>query len=241
MPVLIVQSGPNAGDRIELCDEPMTMGRSDSNTIPINDYKASRVHAQIEREEAGAYILRDLNSSNGTRINGTQVTEARLAFGDEVQIGKFTAVFVDVGGASPGELLDDHVPANPVNPVETTAIDTRDLQRMLRERQAAAGFQQTGDIKPPALRPSAPSSVPAQPGPSQAPPQRPAHRHFDTYTGPPTDHDLAPRRAPTAPRPVERNPKGQETTRILMVAVSVMGVLLLALTGVVIYLLLSRG
>ena len=113
MPVLVVQSGPNAGSRFDLSDEPVTIGRSDSNAIAITDYKASRVHAQFEREEAGAYIIRDLNSSNGTRVNGTQVTEAKLAFGDEVQVGNTVLIFEPSGqdeaqaDASKGPMLTD--------------------------------------------------------------------------------------------------------------------------------------
>ena len=112
------------------------IGRDVLNDIHIDNDGVSRLHASI-RYHGDAFHAVDEGSVNGIFVNGERVDVFRLTNGDEVQIGKFTAVLVDVGGASPGELLDDHVPANPVNPVETTAIDTRDLQRMLRERQAA--------------------------------------------------------------------------------------------------------
>jgi hypothetical protein len=62
------------------------IGRGAGNEFYLPDYHASRVHAEI-RWNGEAYVLRDLGSSNGTFVNGAQVTEKTLGHGDEVQIG----------------------------------------------------------------------------------------------------------------------------------------------------------
>ena len=68
-------------------ERPTTLGRALDCTILIEDDAASREHARIERDEAGGWQLRDLESRNGTRLNGSFVRHAPLAPGDRVEIG----------------------------------------------------------------------------------------------------------------------------------------------------------
>lgn len=63
-----------------------TIGRAKSNNIVVEDALASRVHATLQSTPAGLEI-RDNNSSNGTFVNGTLITTARLRDGDIVTIG----------------------------------------------------------------------------------------------------------------------------------------------------------
>lgn len=77
---------------IPLEREVVTLGRALEADVRINDPKTSRLHAQIitERdEETGErrFHLRDLNSKNGTLLNGHQVDEAFLQSGDKIGIG----------------------------------------------------------------------------------------------------------------------------------------------------------
>ncbi|HYX99679.1 MAG TPA: ATP-binding cassette domain-containing protein [Mycobacterium sp.] len=65
---------------------PATIGRAKSNSIVVQDALASRVHAMLESTPAGLAI-RDNNSSNGTFVNGTLITSAKLRDGDIVTIG----------------------------------------------------------------------------------------------------------------------------------------------------------
>jgi DNA-binding CsgD family transcriptional regulator len=76
-------------DLVQLGTERITVGRSDGNTIVLSDdTQVSRVHAVIE-ELAGSWSVRDVNSRNGTFVNGTRVSgEARLNPGDELRIGR---------------------------------------------------------------------------------------------------------------------------------------------------------
>ena len=63
-----------------------TIGRAKSNHIVVEDALASRVHAMLQATPAGLEI-RDNNSSNGTFVNGTLITSAKLRDGDIVTIG----------------------------------------------------------------------------------------------------------------------------------------------------------
>jgi ABC-type multidrug transport system ATPase subunit/pSer/pThr/pTyr-binding forkhead associated (FHA) protein len=63
-----------------------TIGRAKSNNIVVEDALASRVHAMLQATPAGLEI-RDNNSSNGTFVNGTLITSAKLRDGDIVTIG----------------------------------------------------------------------------------------------------------------------------------------------------------
>ncbi|MBV8182084.1 MAG: FHA domain-containing protein, partial [Mycobacterium sp.] len=63
-----------------------TVGRAKTNTVVVDDALASRVHAVLTTSPAGLEI-RDNNSSNGTFVNGTLITQAMLRDGDVVTIG----------------------------------------------------------------------------------------------------------------------------------------------------------
>jgi hypothetical protein len=84
---LSVISGPYQGQKFLLEDLPARIGRGSWATIHLDqDLSISRQHAEITRQD-GAYILRDLNSSHGTRLNGQPVTESPLAAGDRLEMG----------------------------------------------------------------------------------------------------------------------------------------------------------
>src|SRR3954453_12394705 len=73
----------------------LTLGRADSNNLPIKDDAVSRVHASVERM-AGQYVLRDLGSSNGTLVNGERIIADRtLHPDDEITVGHTRIVFRD--------------------------------------------------------------------------------------------------------------------------------------------------
>lgn len=73
--------------------EPLNfIGRTPENQIRLNKPAVSRRHAQIAQSDSG-YVLRDLNSENGTYVNGERVKEKPLADGDRVQIGTVRFVF----------------------------------------------------------------------------------------------------------------------------------------------------
>jgi pSer/pThr/pTyr-binding forkhead associated (FHA) protein len=66
---------------------PITIGREEDNTIQLNDERVSRFHVKIQ-EDGGRIILTDLESTNGTRVNGHPVQMRVLQFGDHLTIGR---------------------------------------------------------------------------------------------------------------------------------------------------------
>lgn len=86
-------------------DEPViTVGRLPENTISIANMGVSRRHLRIEEDFDRKYILTDLNSLNGTMINGKRVKKVPLHTGDKITIGKFTIIYEEISsvtGAAP--------------------------------------------------------------------------------------------------------------------------------------------
>jgi hypothetical protein len=75
-----------------LKDETITVGRMKGNTIVIEDSSISLMHAKITRRE-GQFHLKDLNSTNGTMVNGQPITEAKLRDQDRVRFAEVSAQF----------------------------------------------------------------------------------------------------------------------------------------------------
>ncbi len=95
--VLVVTRGPNVGARYLLGTEVVRAGRHPESDIFLDDITVSRRHLEITPGEDGTYSLRDLGSLNGTYVNRERIDEAKLAPGDEIQIGKFKLVYLVAG------------------------------------------------------------------------------------------------------------------------------------------------
>ena len=78
-------------DKSEVC-----VGRDEACEVHIDNLGISRRHCQFENT-AGVYQVRDLNSSNGTFVNGKKITQHSLQNNDQVLIGKYTMIFLDDG------------------------------------------------------------------------------------------------------------------------------------------------
>jgi pSer/pThr/pTyr-binding forkhead associated (FHA) protein len=76
----------------ELGRDILMIGRSPSNQIVIDHPTVSAQHAALMRT-GDSYSLKDLNSTNGTQVNGDFVTDAELRDGDTIRFGSVTAVF----------------------------------------------------------------------------------------------------------------------------------------------------
>jgi hypothetical protein len=79
---------------------PVSIGREDDNDIQLNDDRVSRFHAKLQ-DDGGQVILTDLDSTNGTRVNGHAVQVKVLQAGDLVTIGRCVLLFGDLPGWNP--------------------------------------------------------------------------------------------------------------------------------------------
>ena len=86
---LEILNGGFGGMTYDLSDEEVVIGRSPTTDITLLDEGISREHALVLFDEDGpTYLIEDLQSTNGTKLNGKRVRSAELAEGDEIQIGQ---------------------------------------------------------------------------------------------------------------------------------------------------------
>jgi pSer/pThr/pTyr-binding forkhead associated (FHA) protein len=71
---------------------PLTIGREEGNPIQLNDDRVSRFHLKIQEDE-GKLVLTDLQSTNGTKVNGESVQVWVLRPGDVIAVGRTLLVF----------------------------------------------------------------------------------------------------------------------------------------------------
>jgi pSer/pThr/pTyr-binding forkhead associated (FHA) protein len=101
MPKLIVTTESQGKITYEVTEQLVTVGRAPENTIIIEHSSVSGRHAQLERS-GETYRLKDLESTNGTRVNGVPITETVLRFDDRVRFGAVEARFEpDARGSQP--------------------------------------------------------------------------------------------------------------------------------------------
>lgn len=90
---LVVVSGDDQGKTL-LIDRPkVTFGTAKDNSLILSDSTVSRHHAVL-MESAGGYLIKDLNSTNGTYLNGVLIREAYLEFGEVITLGQTKITFV---------------------------------------------------------------------------------------------------------------------------------------------------
>ena len=113
MALLTLQFKDLALKEFELSGQSMTMGREPDNDIIVENLLVSGYHARID--PAGReYVLTDLQSKNGTFVNGERVTSTKLKDGDQILVGKHTIVFT----LSPEEIQEDQKLTEPTMFIE---------------------------------------------------------------------------------------------------------------------------
>jgi transcriptional regulator with GAF, ATPase, and Fis domain len=140
-PRLLALSGPLKDSTIPLAEAEITIGRDASNGIAVVDPSVSRKHCLLSSQE-GRFRVRDLESRNGTQVNGTAVTEHWLQHGDQIAAGDSSFLFLieeDDPAASAGRVEFDESQYT----AETTVIHPRDVvylhpERLLRELPATS-------------------------------------------------------------------------------------------------------
>lgn len=89
---LRVLDGADRGRVFERLQTPVTIGREEGNSVQLNDERISRFHIKIQ-EDQGKLVLTDLESTNGTRVNGEDVQLRILRFGDVIALGRSSLLY----------------------------------------------------------------------------------------------------------------------------------------------------
>jgi hypothetical protein len=77
------------GQRLAVAGAPVTIGRLPDCDVQVHDANVSRQHAEI-RFSDGRHIVNDLQSTNGTRVNGVPISSHTLSYGDIITVGATT-------------------------------------------------------------------------------------------------------------------------------------------------------
>ena len=168
MVTLQVIEGQERGRVYADLSAPVTLGREEDNAIRINDERVSRFHAKIQ-VDADRVILTDLESTNGTRVNGHPVQMRVLRAGDQISIGRSVLLFgppedaevVDPtetshplegptsagaklathDGDEPGELFPEGPPELPSNLSPSQRAELNDLLTYVHQQAMVVGLQ----------------------------------------------------------------------------------------------------
>jgi hypothetical protein len=89
---LRILDGADRGKVFEKISTPVTIGREEGNSIQLNDERISRFHLKIQ-EDQEKLVLTDLQSTNGTKVNGEAVQLWILRYGDVISIGRTMLLF----------------------------------------------------------------------------------------------------------------------------------------------------
>lgn len=116
-PRLIALSGPAAGTTFSLSAGEVSIGRGAANEICVNDHSISRQHCVVKQED-GAFKVVDLESYNGTFVNGTPVLEQYLAHGDQLAVGSVLFLF----------LVDESVSEPPTESANVEVVELTNVE-----------------------------------------------------------------------------------------------------------------
>ncbi|MDA3926654.1 MAG: FHA domain-containing protein [Kiritimatiellae bacterium] len=87
MACLVILDGPLKGQKSALDKDITRIGRRDTNDWAVQDESVSGTHCEIEKDDSG-YILRDLGSTNGTKVNNEEIKEQRIFRNDILLVGE---------------------------------------------------------------------------------------------------------------------------------------------------------
>ncbi len=124
-PRLLVIAGPSKDATIPLPDGEATLGRDPANAVAVADASVSRKHCLLRREEDGRFQIKDLDSRNGTLVNGRAVKEQWLRHGDEIATGDSVFLF----------LVEDQDQAVPASRVEFDDSNSTAETKLIHPRE----------------------------------------------------------------------------------------------------------
>jgi pSer/pThr/pTyr-binding forkhead associated (FHA) protein len=89
---LRVIDGADRGRVYDLLSTPVTIGREEGNSLQLNDERVSRFHVKIQ-EDQDKIVITDLESTNGTKVNGEVIQLRILRYGDIISLGRSVLLF----------------------------------------------------------------------------------------------------------------------------------------------------
>ncbi|REK11975.1 MAG: FHA domain-containing protein [Planctomycetota bacterium] len=89
---LRVLDGADRGKVYEDLPTPVTIGREEGNSLQLNDERVSRFHVKIQ-EDQDKVVITDLESTNGTKVNGEDIQLRILRYGDVISLGRSVLLF----------------------------------------------------------------------------------------------------------------------------------------------------
>src|SRR5437667_7353352 len=113
------------GSPVEVAKEMMLIGRQEDCDLRLDHKSVSKMHCVLVKTD-GLLLLRDLGSTNGTRVNGTRVRRAALLPNDKISFANFH-FRVHLGPMEPLAGPDEH----------TQAIDAKEMQQALAAQPMA--------------------------------------------------------------------------------------------------------
>jgi pSer/pThr/pTyr-binding forkhead associated (FHA) protein len=106
MPEIVVKLGNKVVDTHTLFQECIRIGRGRDNDIVIDHLSVSRRHAEIHYDH-GHWLVADLDSANGTFVNGQRVTTVPLYHADTITVGKMHLHFFDTPMEQDDQMICD--------------------------------------------------------------------------------------------------------------------------------------
>jgi transcriptional regulator with GAF, ATPase, and Fis domain len=135
-PRLLVIAGPSRNLTIPLPNGEATVGRDPANLVAVIDPSVSRKHCLLRREEDGRCHIKDLDSRNGTLVNGEPVKEHWLSHGDEIATGDSVFLYLveDEEQGSPRSRVEfDDRPTSETKVIHPKEVVYLQPDRLLRE------------------------------------------------------------------------------------------------------------
>ncbi len=140
-PRLLVTTGPLRETTIPLPEGEAAIGRDPNNAVAVADPSVSRKHCMLRRED-GRFQIKDLDSRNGTLVNGLPVKEQWLRHGDEIATGDSTFLFLleEDERAIPASRLEfeDRLPTADTKLIHAKDVVYLDPDRLLQALPAAS-------------------------------------------------------------------------------------------------------
>ncbi len=162
-------------------DKPaIVVGRDPGADICIDNLGVSRSHCQF-LQRGGVFLVQDMNSANGTYVNGKRVGEHNLDNSDQIVVGKYVLTFKGESAAAPAPPAGAAPAADRIVPdsLNTYMMDGDKIKERLEEMRRAEEAKASAPAAAPA------QAAPAQAAPAQAAPEQPASAPAEPAAPPP--------------------------------------------------------